>query len=540
MENQSMTKGFAILSVSILLSKVLSIVYIPVLNNIIGDEAMGLYFTTYQIFAFVFIVVNAGIPVAISKMVAEYNATHSEREIKRTFSIARNSMLVISLVLSLILIVFSNQIARFVKSEDVALPIAIIAPCVFFAAMGYAYRAYFQGMNNMVPTAISQFVEQLLNVVISLIAAFIMVRFGLIWGVVGSTLGTTIGAVISLLYLLYKKKNMKLDFWREKEIVRKRRSRVKFKVIFKAIIKMSLPLIICMGLTTFGDTVLDINNVKGRLITIGYSDEDKEILFGNYSKAIQFINVPISLITNLSYSALPAFSTFFALKRYDEANNKIKYTYKLCFLIVIPFAAAFSVLSKSIYSVLGFNMYTLLMFGAYNLIFMSLVQLQIAILQSIGKLYQMTAFAIVGIVSKYIVNYICVGTRSLNISGALIGMGVSTFIVFLLNQLYLRKTLNMKFSLIKLSVKPLLSSILMGVFAFLADKFINDILINIGFGNRFGNLISLVITAIMSIAIYVAIMYIIGGFEKDDLDLLPRRIVSKIPNKILNRIKAEA
>jgi|GEM_PF-413524 len=540
MENQSMTKGFAILSVSILLSKVLSIAYTPVLNHIIGEEAIGVYATTFQVFAFVFIVVNAGIPVAISKMIAQFSATNSEREIKRTFNIAKNLMLLISLLLTVVLIIFSRQVAQLVKSEDSAIPIAIIAPSVFFAAMSYAYRAYFQGMNNMVPTAISQFVEQLLNVILSLAGAFILIRFGIVWGVVGGTLGTTAGALISFIYLFYKKKNMRLYFGSEKDVVKKRRSRIKYKVIFKAIVEISLPLMICMGLTNFGDTVLDINNVKGRLIEAGYSDEDKEKLFGNFYKATQFMNVPVALITNLSYSALPAFSAFFALKKYDEANNKIKYTYKLCFLIVIPFAVAFSVLSKSIYTILGYNMYTLLMFGAYNLIFMSLVQLQIGILQSIGKLYQMTAFAIVGIISKYIVNYICVGNKLLNIKGAFIGMGVSAFIVSLLNHSYLRRTLNMKFSLITLSIKPLISSLLMGVFAFFSDKIINEILFNVGFGNVLSNLISLMITAIMSIAIYVAIMYVIGGFEKDDLDLLPRKIVSKIPNKILNRIKAEA
>ncbi len=540
MENQSMTKGFAILSVSILFSKVLSIAYTPVLNKIIGDAAIGVYANTYQVFGFIFLVVNAGIPVAISKMVAQFSAINADREVKSTFKIARNLMIIISIILTLALMIFCRQIARLIGSEDSAIPIAIIAPSVFFASISYAYRAYFQGMNNMVPTAVSTFLEQLLNVSLSLLAAFILSRFGLVWGVVGGTIGTTVGAIASLLYLLYKNKTIKTNKNINKEVVRKRQQKVKYYDIFSKILKIALPLMICMGITNFGDTILDVANVNGRLLTSGYSKEDKDILYGNYYKTTQFMNVPVSLITNLSYSALPAFSAFFALEKYKEANDKIKYTFKLTFLVVIPFAVAFSVLSKSIFGVLGYSMYTLLMFGSYNLIFMSLVQLQIAILQSVGKLYQLTAFAIIGFISKYIVNFICVGNKNLNISGAFIGMAVGNIIMFLLNQFYLKKTLNMKFSLSRLCVKPLISSILMGVVGFLTNMLIHDILVQLGAGNFISNAISLLITTFISIAVYVSMMYVIGGFEKDDLDLLPRRIVSKIPNKILSRIKAEA
>ncbi len=536
MKNQSITKGFAILSVSTLLVKFISIAYNPILNKIIGEEAFGIYLSTYIVFACVFIIVSAGIPVAISKLVAEYSAMDNYVAIGKTFSIARNLMFIISLVLTLFLILISGPLAHFIKTDGAAMPIAIIAPSVFFASMSYAYRSYFQGMRNMIPTAVSSLVEQIVNVILSLVGAFILIRFSISWGVVGGTIGTTIGAFVSLQYLLNKKKKLKFNGEMKKEVVRKRRSSTDVK-IFRQILRISIPLMICMGLTYFGDNILDVSNVKGRLLENGYTAKEANIMYGNLGKTTQLINVPVTLITSLSYSTLPSITMLIAAENIDEANKKIKYAFKLCFMITIPFAIAFSFLSKSIFGVLSFSSYKLIMFGAYNLIFMSLVQLQIVILQSIGKLYQLTAFLLIGVACKFIINYFAVSNEFLNIYGALIGMGVGSLVTFILNYMYLREKLKINFSLIRLSLKPLISSLAMGGAGILVNKIFLTVLLKIGIGYYFSNALALMVTVIVCIVVYVVMVYILKGFENDDLDLLPARVVGKIPKQVLMRIE---
>ncbi len=541
MKKQSMAKGFAILSISTLIVKVFSIAYTPILNRIIGEEGMGVYGITFTVFACVFTIVNAGIPISISKLVSEYNAKYSEMDVKRTFIISRNLMFIISLILSLLLFLLSKPIAHFMGSESAALPIAIISPCVFFAAMSYVYRAYFQGMSNMVPSAVSSVCEQIINVLLSLTGAFILMRFGIAWGVVGGTIGTTVGAIFSYLYLYhYKNNKLKNVSQIKKEPVRKRQSREKTILIFKRIVRVALPLMICMGIMYFGDSVLDAANINSRLEASGYDQEEVTRLYGRFFKTTQFMNVPVSLITALSSSTLPSISALMVFGKEREIASKIKYAFKLCFLIVMPFAFAFSALSKSIYMLFNYAMFELLMYGACILIFMSLTQLQISILQSMGKLYQMTAFAVIGLICKFVINYICVGNKSLNISGALIGLGAGSFITFLLNHLYLQNTLRMRFSLLRLSRKPLAASLFMGIVGYVSNKLIIEILSLIGLGDYISNAFALVISGLACIFVFVATMYVIGGFEKDDLDLLPSRLVSKIPKKILNRIIAQA
>ncbi|HBC96620.1 MAG TPA: sporulation protein SpoVB, partial [Clostridium sp.] len=155
MKEQSTARGFAILSAGGMLVKVLSIVYIPLLMRIIGDEGYGLYGASYQIYTFVFVLTNSGIPVAISKLISELDAVGDYKDAVKGFRIARAMLMVIGMVMSVLLMVFASPLARAMGYKKIYLSLLSLAPAILFTSVASTYRGYFQGRGNMTPTAVS-------------------------------------------------------------------------------------------------------------------------------------------------------------------------------------------------------------------------------------------------------------------------------------------------------------------------------------------------------------------------------------------------
>ena len=174
-KEQSMAKGFAVLSIASILVKILSLFFIPLIRNLMGGSAgYQVYYSAYQVFAFVYLLATAGLPVAISKVVTELTAGKDHRKSKQAFVIARNAMLIIGLALTMFLLLLSKPIARWTGYEESWLGIAVIAPNILLCSILSAYRGYLQGLKNMTPTAISQIAEQCVHLLISIIFVLLL------------------------------------------------------------------------------------------------------------------------------------------------------------------------------------------------------------------------------------------------------------------------------------------------------------------------------------------------------------------------------
>ncbi|MEG2669408.1 MAG: oligosaccharide flippase family protein, partial [Oscillospiraceae bacterium] len=168
---QTFLKGALILGVANLLVKIIGAVFKIPLINLIGDDGSGYFNVAYQIYTFMFIVATAGFPIAISKMVAESMARNDVRDAQRVFQIAFSFLAVIGFLGSLILFVFARQLAELVGIPDAAIGIRAISPAVFFVSMVSAFRGYFQGKQNMFPTAASEVIEASAKLIVGMILA---------------------------------------------------------------------------------------------------------------------------------------------------------------------------------------------------------------------------------------------------------------------------------------------------------------------------------------------------------------------------------
>ena len=173
---KSFVKGALILAAANLVVKLIGAFFKIPLYELLGKEGSGHFNVAYQIYTFMFIVATAGFPIAVSKMVAESTARGDLIEAKRVFSSARLLLGIIGILGSLVLYVFADSLAGILNNTDAAIPIRAISPAVFFVALVSSYRGYFQGKQNMYPTAGSEVTEALATLLIGIAAASVFIN----------------------------------------------------------------------------------------------------------------------------------------------------------------------------------------------------------------------------------------------------------------------------------------------------------------------------------------------------------------------------
>lgn len=535
MKEQSTAKGFAILSAGTVIVKVLSLLYIPILRAVIGDEGYGIFGAAYQVYVLVFVITNSGIPVAISKLVSELNATGNYRDAVKSFKLSRLMLLILGIVMSILLILIASPMSKALNYEKAYLSIVALAPAVLFTSVASAYRGYFQGRKNMIPTAVSQVLEQLANTIFAVIFAAYLMRYGLEVGCAGAPIGTSIGALISAVFLIYYyEKTRKIKEYKF-PVQSPEVKRIKTKDLVKKIIYYSIPITICIGMTYAGNLV-DLANTKARLMVGGYTETNATILYGYLVKYQQLLNVPIAIISSLSAAILPALSAAAAVENRKELQYKIRYSLRLCFLIALPCAAGLGVLSTAIYDTLKFGNGSFLMaYGSVVLVFMAVMQIQGTILQGIGKLYASTVFAIIGIAVKVAVNYFLISIPTININGAIIGSIAGFLVPVVLNQRLINKTLHSKIRLYRQGFKAFISSLLMGLGVFIT-YYIFTLITGVIGKNYYLTAFVTIISIVAGIYLYLFALVFTKGIRKSDFDVLPRKLKRFIPSYITRKI----
>ncbi|PJI07313.1 MULTISPECIES: putative polysaccharide biosynthesis protein [Clostridium] len=539
MKKQSTSKGFAVLSMGTIVSKLLSLLYVPLLTKILGGStSVGIYSVSYQIYAFVYVLTNAGVPVAISKLVSEFVATKNYKDANKSFKMCRAILITLGLVMGLIMFVFAKYIAVAMKFPQAKLSVMALSPAILFTSISSTYRGYFQGNGNMVPTAVSQVLEQFFNTIFSLAFAALLLKNGVEQACAGATVGTTLGAFVSALYLIitYGMDRRNGIGRTNPEGVRRRSSRA----ILNRIANYAFPITVCIGMQNLGN-LLDTTNTKARLLIAGIQDYKATGLVGSLAQYQTLINVPIAVLSALAVAILPAISAAVAVRDRKKVAGKINYAFRLCFVIAIPSAVGLSILSKPIYKFIYSNSlsgYKIMLMGAEVLIFMCLLQVQTSILQGAGKLYSVTLYSIIGIVVKISTNYILVANSKINIYGTIIGsiLGFSTTI--LLNYLLMKKSMHhVKFHMFRFIKKPLFASIFMGGAAYGVYYILN---FSIGYVLKVQylvNLIALMVAMLAAVVVYGIVLVFIGGIRKRDMESMPSKLKRHIPNRIMNMMR---
>ena len=199
MAKKGLVKGAIILSSAGVICHLLGILFRIPLSNIVGNYGIGLYQLVFPLYALLLIVSSAGIPVALSKMIARVR--DDRQQTKQIFVNALVVLFVIGAVITLFFLVLARPIAGWQGKAEIWPLYLAIAPAVLFVCIISAYRGYFQGLNNMVPTAVSQIVEQVVKVSVGLGLAFWLIRYSVLWAVFGAILAVAISELVAVIML---------------------------------------------------------------------------------------------------------------------------------------------------------------------------------------------------------------------------------------------------------------------------------------------------------------------------------------------------
>ncbi len=447
MENKhNFLKGAAILAIAGALSKIMGALYRIPLARMIGAEGIGIYQMAYPIYTTILALATAGVPVAISVLISRKETQGYTGDSRKIFKVSLAILFVFGIILTLIVMQSAHFIANVIlRDPRTYYAILAVAPAIFFAGMMSVFRGFFQGHQSMVPTAVSQVIEQLFRVTAVLILAVILLPRGIEFAAAGATFGAVVGGLFGLMVL-------GVYYWQFRKNERELLQPLKYsgttsKELGIEMVRLAIPV-------SFGAVVLplvqmlDAIIVPGRLIALNYTTSQATAMFGHLSgMAAVLISLPTIFTISIATSLVPAISEALAQKDHPLLRSRINYAFRAGMIISFPCAAGLYILAFQICDLLygmpeaGIPLEPM----AFSCIALAAFQLSSAGLQGIGRPEIAMRHLIITGILKVIFNYTLTSVPMLNIKGAAIGTVIAFTIGSLLNIIYLQRLTGVKY-----------------------------------------------------------------------------------------------
>lgn len=529
MSKNTFVKGAAILGAAGLIVKFLGAVFRLPLAAMIGATGMAYYSPAYYTYTVFVTIATSGIPVAISKMVSERVTVGNFEEAHHVYKVSLKLLSAIGLVSFLVMFFGAGVIANLQDIEEAKLPMMAVAPALLIVPVMAAYRGYFQGMQNMRPTAISQIIEQVLRVFFGLLLGYTLFH-GTIGknitsysggekGAAGAAFGATIGALggLAIIFFIYVLSKNGI----EGRIARHENNAPESgKEILRKILAIAVPITIGACITPIMNVIEAPVVLKG-LIGAGYESDVAKNLYGQISGfAIPLINMPQVLTMALAMSLVPLISSAHKRNDVDSLRMNTSLAVRIAVIIGLPCAVGMAILAEPILLLLyssrwdeAVNVAPTFAIMSVSVLFVSLVQTVSGILQGVGKQNIPVINMCIGIVIKIVVTYFLVGIPSLNIKGAGIGTLVTYIVVAALDMYATKKYTGAKFDMGLTLIRPLISTAAMGLVAW----FVYFVL----FGGVQGHKIGCLLTIAAAAFVYCIMLFVTKSITSEELDVIP-------------------
>lgn len=510
--SSSFLSGIVILTISNLLVKAAGLMFKVPMNYIIGDTGMGYYNSAYSVYTFFYMLSTSGLPVALSVMVSEKRAEGNMSGAKTVYRMALLTFAIIGAAAFAVMFFASEGLSEIIGSARSAIPVMAIAPTMFFICISSAWRGYFQGCGNMVPTAVSQLIEALGKLFIGIAAAVYAVNMGYethivsAYGIMGLTLGSLCGAV----YLMISK-FMRGDRDLLPDDLSIKNSKIEKKEILYRFIKISIPVTVSasvMSITNMIDTAL----IQRMLSQSGMSEEMTATLYGNYtSLAVPMFNLPPVFVYPIAYSLVPIVASAASSGKLKNVSDIIEKSIRIAAIIGLPCALGLSILADPIlclfYKDTSAHLASpLLSMLAPSSFFVCILAVTNSILQGCGKERLPVISMLAGAVVKYVASVILI--PKYGISGA----PISTFLCYLtvtaLNFSFVIKFTGIHFSFAKTFMKPLVASVICAFTAFYVNAYLRTSL---------GDSLACAAALIAAIIIYLFAILILKAVSYDEI-----------------------
>lgn len=552
-KNHFLVQG-SILAVASILVRIIGLLYRIPMVRIIGKEGMGLYTNAFEVYNIALILSSYSIPLAVSKLVAVRRIKKEHRNSYRVFLSAMLFAVVVGLIATLVVFFGANLLAKLLfDSPDTTLPLQILAPTILvFSVMG-VLRGFYQGKSTMIPTAVSQVLEQIVNAIVSVAASWLLIKNNSAapnmsaYGAAGGTLGTFIGACIALLFLLfifviYKpvlNKQMRHDTTEHRE---------SYPELFKLLALTIAPIILSQTVYQISgliDSSLFGHIMKGKVIApfdmpvllkegaaAGqlYIEKFRNTLIGIYSGEYRLLtNVPVAIATAIGAAIVTTVSSDMARGLTESIRHKVHAAVKFNMVIAIPAAAGMGVLASPFMTLIfGDNFKltaNLMMLGSISIVFYAYSTVTTAILQGINRMRIPVIHSAISLGMHVIIVFVLLYFTPLSTYALVIGNVTFPMVVSILNWIAIARYLTYHQEVIKTFVIPTVSAGLMAVITFFAYK---GLMIWIG-----NMLLATIISFLFALLVYFSLVIFMKGISEEELAFVPKsqamiRILKKL------------
>ncbi len=470
-------KQGTILAIASIMVRMIGMIYRIPMANIIGDEGNGIYSAAFEIYNILLVISSYGMPMAVSKMVS---ARCVQRRYKSAYKIFRHAMAVSFFTggAAALFVYFGADMLEerfFSRYAGIAIPLKVLAPTIFIVAIMGTLRGLFQGRATMLPTAVSQIFEQVVNAVVSIAAAYSFMRAHSAsdrmsaWGAAGGTMGTCMGAAAALailvaIYFMYR------PLMKKQERRDKSRRTLSTAQTYKTIAVTVIPIILSQTVYQLSG-IADVALFGGIMEMKGASAREVSTMQGIYSTKYRLlVSVPIAVSTSIASSMIPSVVTSFAAGDLAGVRSKAAMAVKFNMIIAFPSAMGLAVLAYPILKLLfpGSDFYTggmMLITGSTCIIFYALSTVTSGILQSVDRMVLPILHSLVSLIVHIIFVGLLLAYTDMGIFALVAGNVTYPLLVCVLNARSVRKSIGYRQEATKSFCVPLLSSFVMGMAA---------------------------------------------------------------------------
>lgn len=521
----------AILASASIVVRMIGLLYRIPLGRIIGDVGNSYYSCAYEVYSLILLISSYSLPLAVSKIVSARLGVGDRANIRKILKCALFFGLAVGVAGSLFAYFGADFLTgTLLNTPEGAICLRVLAPCILIVAVLGVIRGYFQGLGTMIPTAVSQIIEQIINAVVAVAAAWYLFGYGAridavlgtetaapAYGASGSTLGTTMGALAALLFtgfllLVYLKKD------------RKKAGRTgpqeSYGEILSVLVMTILPVILSTAIYNING-IIDQGMFKSLMQKMGNTKEEIDVIWGIYSGKYKLLcNVPIALASAMASSTIPNLSKMRGNRK--EIRRSVGDVIRFTMVISIPCAVGLGVFGKEILAVLWPNTpdigTKMMLLGSSSVVFYSLSTLTNGILQGIDRMRLPVIHSATALVLHMGLLYVLVVVfrmEGMAIVWSYIFFGI---VMCVLNNLAIRKHLRYRQEIMRTFVIPLAASVVMGV----VSKLLYQVLFTALGGGTIAMLISLIIAVVAAVLVYFIALLAMRGLTERELLAFPK------------------
>lgn len=459
MKKNSFVEGTFIATFAIIIVKVLGALYVIPFYRIIGESGGALYSYAYNVYNLFLNISTAGIPIAISKLISEYNTLEMYEAKERAYKLGRNIILIISVIAFFMLFVFSKEFASLILGEikggntleDVSFVIKCVSFCLLIIPFLSVSKGYLQGHKYITPSSISQVIEQVVRIAVLLMGSYIVINVlnkSVTLGVGVSVFAAFVGGCSAYLYIKIKMIKNKSAF-----PTKDTKDNVSNKEIFKKILKYSIPLII-VSVATDIYSLTDMTLVVRTSYKLGYTAKESELIASIISTWAPKICMIINAVAiGMGASLIPHMVSSYTKKDYTSSNKRFNEALRIIIVSTLPLAVGLAFLSEPVYTLFyGNNTYgtLILRYTSISSFFASIYIVISLSLQSLNKFKTVYVSSIMGFLINALLDVPLMHLFNLMGLEAFYGAILATILGYVFSYIYsltsLKKSMNFNYS----------------------------------------------------------------------------------------------